>query len=116
MSVCLLPAEPTCHARLPLPLCPTNQRSHTPPQIHRTHALLLAWASPAYRTTKLSSTILTSLMTATPVIADTAVLESYGFLTREDVFLMEEGEDEVDAMMRVGGGGRAHGAAAAAAC
>jgi len=57
----------------------------------------------------MSSTVLTSLMTGAPVIADDAVLRAYTFLTREDVFLMREGEDEVDVMLRVRAGRGAGG-------
>lgn len=59
--------------------------------------------SDAYLKAKMSSTVLTSLVSGTPVIADRAVLNAYTFLTADDVFLMRPGEDEVDAMLRVRG-------------
>jgi hypothetical protein len=52
----------------------------------------------------MSSTVVSSLTTGVPVIADEAVLRAYSFLGHEDVFLMHKGEDEVDAMLRVRGG------------
>jgi hypothetical protein len=60
--------------------------------------------SPAYLRSKMSSTLVSSLITGTPVVADEAMLKAYSFLHRGDVFLMEPGEDEVDAMLRVRGG------------
>lgn len=57
--------------------------------------------SQIYVTAKMSSTIVSSLMTGVPVVADEAVLKAYTFLGRDDVFLMHAGEDEVDAMLRV---------------
>jgi hypothetical protein len=95
---------------LPRPLFPqlTSPHTHnthtddtTRPQIHHTHALLLVLGSPAYLDAKMSSTIVTSLMTGVPVVADESFLKAYTFLAREDVFLMKKGEDEVDAMLRV---------------
>lgn len=84
---------------------PTPLHPH-PCQIHHTHALLLVLGSPVYLTSKMSSTMVSSLMTGVPVIADEAVLKAYTFLTHDDVFLMRHGEDEVDAMLRVSGGTR----------
>lgn len=40
-------------------------------------------------------------MTATPIIADQPVLDSYTFLKPENVFLMQPGETEMDVMQRV---------------
>jgi hypothetical protein len=57
--------------------------------------------SPAYLTSKMSSTLVSSLITGTPVVADAAMLGAYTFLGREDVFFMNKGEDEVDVMLRV---------------
>lgn len=70
-------------------------------QIHRTHALLMLLGSKHYLIQKMSSTVVSSLMTATPVIADQAVLDSYTFLKPEHVFTMQPGETEMDVMQRV---------------
>lgn len=91
--------SPSC----PSPLTPTEQ-------VHHAHALLLILGSPAYLTSKMSSTVVSSLTAGVPIIADEAVLKAYSFLNHDEVFLMRPGEDEVDAMMRVsrGKGGREH--------
>lgn len=46
-------------------------------QIHHAHALLLVLGSGAYTSTKASSSVVTSLVTSTPVIADAATLAAY---------------------------------------
>lgn len=72
-----------------------------------------------YLIQKMSSTVVSSLMTATPIIADQAVLDSYTFLKPEHVFLMEKGETEMHVMQRVSAGAgpdcRRHDCAAQAA-
>ena len=50
---------------------------------------------------RISSTVIASLVCAVPIIADTALLEAYGFLTEEHVFLRGNNEDEAAAMYRV---------------
>jgi hypothetical protein len=65
----------------------------------------------------MSSTVVSSLTTGVPVVADEAVLGAYTFLPREAVLEMRKGEDEVDAMIRVGvreEGGRRWGGAVGA--
>lgn len=71
------------------------------PQIHHAHALLLVLGSPVYLTEKMSSSVVSSLTTGVPVIADDAVLGAYTFLNRGAVFRMAPGEDEADVMLRV---------------
>ncbi|GBF95428.1 hypothetical protein Rsub_08390 [Raphidocelis subcapitata] len=72
-------------------------------RIHHTNALLLVLGSSAYVTSKMSSTLVSSLITGTPVVADDALLAAYteDFLPRDAAFVMRPGEDEVDAMLRV---------------
>jgi hypothetical protein len=70
-------------------------------QIHRTHALLMLLGSNNYLLQKMSSTVVSSLMTGTPIIADPQVLKSYTFLKPEHVHLMGPGETEMDVMQRV---------------
>jgi hypothetical protein len=71
------------------------------PQIHHTHALLMLLGSNNYLLQKMSSTVVSSLMTGTPIIADAKVLKSYTFLKPEHVHLMGPGETEMDVMQRV---------------
>eukprot|EP00882_Tetradesmus_deserticola_P018286 GHRQ01019643.1.p1 GENE.GHRQ01019643.1~~GHRQ01019643.1.p1 ORF type:complete len:139 (-),score=23.76 GHRQ01019643.1:94-510(-) len=56
-----------------------------------------------YLLQKMSSTVVSSLMTGTPIIADAKVLNSYTFLKPETVHLMAPGETEMDVMQRVSG-------------
>lgn len=98
----------------PGPLLPRARTRERPPphsspprraaQIHHTNALLLVLGSASYTTSKMSSTLVSSLITGTPVVADEGLLAAYSadFLPREAAFVMREGEDEVDAMLRVG--------------
>ncbi|KAG1659342.1 hypothetical protein FOA52_008396 [Chlamydomonas sp. UWO 241] len=69
--------------------------------IHHTLALIPAFASDAYYDRKFSSTVITSLITGTPVIADAQMLRSYSFLTKDAVFLRHDGESDVSVMERV---------------
>ncbi|GFR42596.1 hypothetical protein Agub_g3526 [Astrephomene gubernaculifera] len=69
--------------------------------IHHTFALIPALASEKYYTVKFSSTILTSLVSGTPLIADKRFLSSYGMFSEDAVYLQHEGEQEVDVMLRV---------------
>lgn len=56
-----------------------------------------------YLIQKMSSTVVSSLMTGVPIIADSQVLGSYTFLKPEHVFLMGPKETEMDVMQRVSG-------------
>lgn len=58
-------------------------------------------ASNNYLVQKMSSTVVSSLMTGTPIIADETVLKSYTFLKPEHVHLMGQAETEMDVMQRV---------------
>jgi hypothetical protein len=58
--------------------------------------------SPNYLLQKMSSTVVSSLMTGVPIIADQKVLGSYTFLKMDTVFLMGPDEKEMDVMQRVG--------------
>ncbi|KAG2497360.1 hypothetical protein HYH03_004519 [Edaphochlamys debaryana] len=69
--------------------------------IHHTFALIPAMAGPRYLTDKFSSTILTSLIAGTPMVADARFLEAYSMFNASDVYLQAEGEREVDVMLRV---------------
>jgi hypothetical protein len=72
-------------------------------QLHHSHALLLVLGSKVYLTQKISSTIVSSLMTGIPVVADDATLAAYTFLKKEHVFYMAPGETEMTVMLRVSG-------------
>lgn len=54
-----------------------------------------------YLVQKMSSTVVSSLMTGVPIIADSHVLASYTFLKPEHVFLIGPQETEMDVMQRV---------------
>jgi hypothetical protein len=54
-----------------------------------------------YLVQKMSSTVVSSLMTAVPIVADAQVLASYSFLKPEHVLLMGPQESEMDVMQRV---------------
>lgn len=54
-----------------------------------------------YLVQKMSSTVVSSLMTGVPIIADSQVLASYTFLKPEHVFLIGPHETEIDVMQRV---------------
>jgi hypothetical protein len=56
-----------------------------------------------YLIQKMSSTVVSSLMTSVPIIADARVLASYTFLQPEHVFVMGPKETELDVMQRVSG-------------
>lgn len=56
-----------------------------------------------YLVQKMSSTVVSSLMTGVPIIADSQVLASYTFLKPEHVFLIGSQETEMDVMQRVSG-------------
>lgn len=69
--------------------------------LHSATALLPAFASDEYTRVKASSTVPASLIAGSPLIADRQLLLAYTYLDEEDVYLREEGEDEVDAMARI---------------
>ncbi|KXZ51932.1 hypothetical protein GPECTOR_11g58 [Gonium pectorale] len=69
--------------------------------IHRSFALIPALGSSKYYTDKFSSTILSSLIAGTPVVADARFLAAYRFFTPETVYVQGEGEQEVDVMLRL---------------
>ncbi|PNH02740.1 hypothetical protein TSOC_011247 [Tetrabaena socialis] len=69
--------------------------------IHHTLALLPALASPRYLTDKFTSTIITSLTSGTPMLADARFLAAYSMLGPESVYLQHEGESEAEAMLRL---------------
>ncbi|KAG2488894.1 hypothetical protein HYH03_012524 [Edaphochlamys debaryana] len=70
-------------------------------EIHQSWALIPAFGSPTYLTTRLTSTVLASLTTGTPLVATRQFLKVYSFLGEEHVFVQEDGEDEMDTMIRV---------------
>lgn len=69
--------------------------------LHRNLGLIPALASEKYYTAKFSSTIIASLQTLTPLIADDAFLRAYSFFDRAAVHYQAPGEEEVDVMLRV---------------
>mmetsp|Transcript_23389 Transcript_23389/g.51334 ORF Transcript_23389/g.51334 Transcript_23389/m.51334 type:complete len:405 (-) Transcript_23389:715-1929(-) len=69
--------------------------------IYHTLGLVPSLANPRYLVEKFSSTIMTSLNTGVPLLASPQLLAAYSFLDKEAVLLQEEGEGEVDAMLRI---------------
>jgi hypothetical protein len=63
--------------------------------------MLPAFASAEYTKSKASSTIPASLIVGSPLIADDDLLGAYRFLTRDDVYYREQGEDEIDVVERI---------------
>lgn len=76
---------------------PFNQFYDT---ISRSFALVPLVASPAYYDRKFSSTVITSLTTAIPVLADDKFLQAYRFLRPNTTLYQYAHEDELDAMLR----------------
>ncbi|GAX79067.1 hypothetical protein CEUSTIGMA_g6507.t1 [Chlamydomonas eustigma] len=72
-------------------------------RIYRSFALVPAFGMPVYYESRISSTIIASLITGVPLIAEQRLLDTYTFFTPEHVFLRKEGEDEVAAMYRIMG-------------
>lgn len=70
-------------------------------QLQHTHAMLMLLGNINYLVQKMSSTVVSSLMTGVPIIADSQVLASYTFLKPEHVFLIGPHETEIDVMQRV---------------
>lgn len=70
-------------------------------QLQHTNALLMLLGNINYLVQKMSSTVVSSLMTGVPIIADSTVLASYTFLKPEHIFLMGPHETEMDVMQRV---------------
>ncbi|GIL71639.1 hypothetical protein Vretimale_912 [Volvox reticuliferus] len=70
-------------------------------QLHHSFAILPLLASPRYLTHKFSSSILSALISGTPLITDRAFLAVYSMLNEQCVYLQKEGETEVDVMLRV---------------
>ncbi|EFJ48709.1 hypothetical protein VOLCADRAFT_104568 [Volvox carteri f. nagariensis] len=71
--------------------------------IHHSYALVPAFGMPVYYESRISSTILASLLTCVPVIAEQRLLDTYTFLEERHVFLRQPGEDEAAAMVRIMG-------------
>ncbi len=64
-------------------------------RIHRSLALVPSLGHAQYFLSRITSTVLASLITSTPMIADRRLLDVYAFLREEHVFLRRDGEDEV---------------------
>ncbi|WIA10164.1 hypothetical protein OEZ85_010368 [Tetradesmus obliquus] len=64
------------------------------------YGIVPALSNPAYYTSKLTSAVITSLMTGVPVIADAAFLSAYSMMEPAAVFEQQQGESELDAMFR----------------
>ncbi|KAF6265350.1 hypothetical protein COO60DRAFT_1041000 [Scenedesmus sp. NREL 46B-D3] len=64
------------------------------------YGVVPALSNPAYYTSKLTSAVITSLMTGVPVIADAAFLSAYSMMEPAAVFQQQPSESELDAMYR----------------
>lgn len=69
--------------------------------LHHSFAILPLLGSPRYLTDKFSSSILSSLISGTPLIADAVLLTSYSMLNEQSVYLQRPGESELDVMLRI---------------
>jgi len=69
--------------------------------IYHNVALVPSLAGAAYYNKKFSSTIVTSLITTTPIIADERLLTAYKFLDESCVFYQQAGEGQLDVVTRV---------------
>lgn len=67
----------------------------------RTFALLPGFATDEYLDRKASSSVPAALIAGTPLVATQAIVDTYSYLTREAVWLQEEGENELDVAARV---------------
>ncbi|KIZ04003.1 hypothetical protein MNEG_3957 [Monoraphidium neglectum] len=69
--------------------------------VHHSFALVPMLASGLYYKSKFSSTVLTSLITGVPIIADERMLQAYSFLERKAVFYQDDSQTELDVMFAV---------------
>ncbi|GLC66651.1 hypothetical protein PLESTF_000456900 [Pleodorina starrii] len=69
--------------------------------MHHSLAILPMLNNVTYLKNKFTSSILSSLITGTPLVANRTFLHAYRMLSEESVFLQHDGEPEVDAMLRV---------------
>lgn len=69
--------------------------------IYHSCGIVPALANPAYYTCKLTSAVITTLMTGVPVVADRAFLDAYSMLSPDTVYEQQAGEDELAAMFRM---------------
>ncbi|KAG2487806.1 hypothetical protein HYH03_013650 [Edaphochlamys debaryana] len=74
-------------------------------------ALLTLFADDSYYDTKFSSTVLASLSTGTPILADAPFLSAYSFLNASTTWALQPGEGLVRGMQRVAAEGWAQHAA-----
>ncbi|GIL80479.1 hypothetical protein Vretifemale_9679 [Volvox reticuliferus] len=70
-------------------------------QLHHSLAIVPLFGSSRYHTHKFSSSIISSLISGTPLIASRRLLAAYSMLDERSVFVQEEEEQELDVMLRV---------------
>lgn len=69
--------------------------------IHHSYALIPLFGSDKYYTMKFSSTILASLITGTPIIADQRLLNAYRFFSNTTVYYQPTGAEAVESMLKL---------------
>lgn len=69
--------------------------------LHSATAILPAFASEDYLTRKASSTIPAAYIAEVPLIANDKLLKAYKYVDKENVYYMEQGEDEMDVVARI---------------
>jgi len=69
--------------------------------VHHSYGLVPMLANPQYYKSKFSSTVLTSMITGVPIIADKAFMEAYTFMDRAAVYYQDEKATELDVMFKV---------------
>lgn len=68
--------------------------------ISHSYALITAFGMDSYYTTRISSTVPISLITAVPIIASQRLVHAYTYFTESHVILRNPNETDVDAMVR----------------
>lgn len=69
--------------------------------IYHSLGIVPCFASDIYLKYKISSSIVTSVITGVPLIADAQLLEAYSFFKKEHVYYKAEGQSDADAMLAV---------------
>jgi hypothetical protein len=69
--------------------------------VYHSYGLVPALASPLYYASKFSSTVLTSLITGVPVVADAPFLAAYTMIERNAAFYQDQAQSELDVMFGV---------------
>jgi hypothetical protein len=93
------------HGFFPLHGTARNQATFTAQEyyelLHSCRATLTSFTDDIYLTTKASSSVAAALLSGVPLVASRRLLQAYGYLALDAVFLMEDGMADAEAMARV---------------